>query len=233
MHHVHLHLNRLSIDLRRLCLILLLFRLLSLCLSDVHHRRCEVLLLTKLAKERLIPVLPLARLHMRYVIRILRRLLLLFVDIAIDGVSSHCHFFHALGRVGGVKVIVGLALLPLGGLRGEHDVLLTDLHGLGGTFAVGCGLLGRFDYVAACSLNGLLVRFGRERQAATWGALAVVGVEAWVAGWSGEAGRPFLVGKGLAVLARAHDVLRHIDQVALPVFLHRCAQLLGCAPVRL
>ena len=212
---------------------ILLFLLLSLCLSDVHHRRCKIFLLSKLAKQRLIPVLPLPRHHMRDVIRILlgRLLLLLFVEIAIDGVSPHRHFVHALGRVGGVKVIVGLALLTLRGLGREHDVLLTDLHGLGGTFAVDCGLLGGFDYVAACSLNGLLVGFGRERQATTWGTLAVVGVEAWVAGWSGESGSPFLVGEGLAVLARAHDVLRHIDQIALPVFLHRCAQLLGSAPV--
>ena len=159
-------------------------------------------------------------------------MLLLFVHIAIDGVGSHCHFVHALGRVGRVKVIVGLALLSLGGLRGEHDVLLTNLHGLGGTFAVG-GLLRGFDNVAACSLNGLLVGFGRERQAAAWCTLAVVGVEAWVARWSGEAGNPFLVGEGLAVLARAHDVLRNIDQVTLPVFFHRCAQLLGSAPMRL
>lgn len=54
-----------------------------------------------------------------------------------------------------------------------------------------------------------------------------------MARWSGEAGSPFLVGEGLAVLARAHDVLRYIDQVALPVFLHRCAQLLRGAPVGL
>lgn len=62
LHHVHLHLNRLSIDLRSRS-ILVLNLLLCLSLSDVHDRGCEVLFLAELPEERLLAVLPLPSHH--------------------------------------------------------------------------------------------------------------------------------------------------------------------------
>ena len=181
------------------------------------------------------------------------------VQVAIDRVCSHGHFvqsliaavcigtcpsriylIHACGLWARAALRHRLTLLSLRGLWGEYDVLLTDLHGFGGTVtwpisvcnATIAGARLRWLYnVAACTLNGLLIVPRWEGKSATWADSANTScfiAKSRMAGWSLET---FLV-RQCFVLAWAHDMLWYIDKVSLSIFLHWGAQLLRSTTVR-
>ena len=176
----------------------------------------------------------------------IRRLVLIAFVVSTERVRSRCHLVHTyiIICIVAVKGAAGLlhgGLLILLILLWKCYVLLTDLHLFGRTFVQASGSPGTCSGIATAltvirvvapndvaiiPLDWLAVRFGR-----LWDRVGTFG-GSWMAGrprWCPTT--TLLLREGLR-LAWAHNVLWDIDQVSLPVFLHRSTQLLRGASVR-